>query len=185
MTMAAVSAALSVLVGAGLGIVYDVIRFVRVLFSVDVKSPFGRKGARRWFSYIFVALGDLFFFAVAAAVLCVFFFLTGDGRMRGYGLVGAYLGFFCYYQTVGRLFIGIVSRLCLLCKRAVKALGRLLLRPICACGRLFREILARFLKTPIVMRMRARYNEYVKQKKEAAVLRKRNKRKKKAVVVRN
>lgn len=185
MTMAAVSAALSVLVGAGLGVVYDVIRFFRVLFSVDAGSPFGKKGARRWFAYIFVALGDLTFFAVAAAVMCVFFFLTGDGRMRGYGLVGAYLGFFCYYQTVGRLFIGIVSRLCSLCKRAVKTLGRLLLRPIRACGGLFRKIAARFLKTPIVMRTRARYNEYVQEKKKRAAARKRQRRMKKSGCCRN
>lgn len=185
MTMAAISAALSVLVGAALGAVYDVIRFVRVLLSVDVRNPFGKKGVRRWFSYSIVVLGDLLFFAIAAAVLCVFFFLTGDGCMRGYGIAGAYLGFYCYYQTVGRLFIGIVSRLCALCKRVLKAFARLFLRPIYALGKLFQKILLRILQSAIVIRMRARYNEYIRREKETAAAKKRIKRRKKAVVVRN
>ncbi len=158
MTMAAISAALSIPVGALLGLVYDLVRLFRVLCSVTVKSPFGGKGVRRWFAYALVILGDLFFFAVASAVMCVFFFLTGDGRMRWYGLCGAALGFFCYYQTAGRLLITAAEWM----QRKVHML--------------FQKIAAYFCKTPIVTRARARYNEYVEKKKEAAAAKKRKKR---------
>ena len=158
MTMAAISAALSVPVGALLGALYDLVRLFRVLFAVTVRSPFGKKGARRWFDYAFVALGDLFFFVAAAAVMCAFFFLTGDGRMRWYGLCGAALGFFCYYQTVGRLLMTATEWL----QARTRAL--------------FQRIRAYFCKTPIVTRTRARYNKYVEKKKTAAAAKKRKKR---------
>lgn len=154
----AVSAALSVPVGACLGAVYDLVRLVRILFGVTVASPFGKSGVHRWISYILAALGDLFFFAVASAVLCVFFFLTGDGRMRGYGLLGAALGFFCYYQTFGRLVIRLAERI----DRGVRAF--------------LRRMLALFCKMPIVTRTVARYNEYVSRRREAVAARKRKKR---------
>lgn len=158
MTMAAVSAALSVPVGACLGALYDLVRLLRVLLGVTVKSPFGEKGLRRWFGYAFVILGDLFFCLAAAAVMCVFFFLTGDGRMRAYGLCGAALGFFAYYQTVGRLVIRAAEGI----QRGIRAL--------------FHKIGQRFLQTPIVLRAHTRYNEYKRKKKEAAAARKRKKR---------
>lgn len=145
MTAAAVSAALSIFVGALCGTVYDAVRFFRLLLGADVRSPFGKKGVYRWFAYAWVCLGDLFFFVAAGVLLCVFFFLTGDGRARWYGLAGAGLGFFCYYQTVGRLFIRIcelcVAALCRMAKRVAKA------PPICA--------------------LRARYIIYVEKKNAA------------------
>jgi len=149
MINAAVSAALSIPVGAICGVLYDVIRLLRLLFGVDVRSPFRKKGIRRWFSYGFVVLGDLFFFAVAAVLMCVFFFLTGDGRARWYGLVGAGFGFFCYYHTFGRLLMAVAERIASFCRR------------------LSRRILHAFLQTPLVLTLRARYTIYMEKKKTA------------------
>lgn len=109
MNQLALSTLLSVVLGAALGVVYDVFRFIRVLFSVKVRSPFGKKGIRPYFEWIFTAVGDLVFMMIVAVCLCVFFFLTGDGRVRIYPLAGAFLGFEIYYHTLGRLFIGIVD----------------------------------------------------------------------------
>ena len=180
MSMAALSAALSVLVGVLLGAVYDVIRFTRVLFSVDVRSPFVGKGQKRrrgaWFSYVFVTLGDLLFFAVATACMCVFFFLTGDGRMRAYALFGALGGFLLYYHTVGRLFIGICSYLAALCKKAIRWLFRKSLLPFRFLFAVSKKIIVRISGLPIVSRTFARYNEYKSKKKEEALRRRRQKR---------
>ncbi len=177
MSMAALSAALSVLVGVLLGAVYDVIRFFRVLFSADVRSPFVKKGEKRrggaWLSYLFVTLGDLLFFVAAAVCMCVFFFLTGDGRMRAYALFGAYCGFLLYYHTVGRLFIGICAYLAALCKRGLCWLLQKSLLPLRLGLAVCRKSIARILNLPIVSRTVVRYNEYTRKKKEDFVRRKR------------
>lgn len=153
---------LSLLLGVLFGVLYDGIRFVRVVFSVRVSNPFTAAGpgkdarARRQtakdkarraakadaapnekekkhkntrrhgapFQYLFVALTDFLFFAICAVLMCVFFFLTGDGRVRGFPLLGAFLGFLVYYNTIGRLFIGICEWLSNLIKTAIRAIFR-------------------------------------------------------------
>lgn len=162
MKMQAAAFLLSLLLGVLFGVLYDGIRFVRVVFSVRVSNPFTAAGpgkdarARRQtakdkarraakadaapnekekkhkntrrhgapFQYLFVALTDFLFFAICAVLMCVFFFLTGDGRVRGFPLLGAFLGFLVYYNTIGRLFIGICEWLSNLIKTAIRAIFR-------------------------------------------------------------
>ena len=178
MTMAAISAALSIVVGALLGAVYDTVRFFRVLFSLRAESPLKKRGVRPWISFLLVALGDLFFWAVSAVTLCIFFFLTGDGRMRWYGLAGAGLGFFCYYHTVGRLFIGVVSYLCAVCRRIFAFLWNALCIPA-------RALLRRLCEMPIVLAIRARREDRKQKRKAQLAARKRRKRMKKSGCCRN
>lgn len=166
MTRIALSALLSVLLGFSLGPFYDAIRFLRVLFGITVASPFGKKGVRPYLSWLFAALGDLLFMLVAAVCMSVFFFLTGDGRMRGYSLVGAFLGFEVYYHTVGRLFIGTVDFLA----KKVRALYRFVAEKVYA---LAVKIGGAFLRAPIVCRARSWYNDYTKKRKAAAIKKKR------------
>lgn len=165
MNQAALSVLWSLAVGALLGAVYDIIRFTRVLLNADVSNPFkkGRFNLRSFLRYIIVCIGDLLFFAVAAVVLCVFFFLTGDGRMRWYGLAGAFLGFVLYYNTVGKLFIGIVEFLKSLIIKAI----RLMLRPVCIGLRKLWQICMQIFKMPIVKALSKRYNEYINKRKKA------------------
>ena len=86
----AASFAASILLGVLFGVLYDAVRFSRVLLFIDVRPP---HGGRDFFRLFLAALGDLLFFAVAAVLMCVFFFVTGDGRVRGFALVGAFCGF--------------------------------------------------------------------------------------------
>lgn len=173
MTQAAISAALSVVMGMVLGAVYDIIRFLRLLFGFDVRSPFDKKKKRgKWVGYIFVCIGDLLFFIIAAVFMSVFFFLSGDGRMRGYGLFGAFIGFTLYYRTVGRLFIGVSSAVVGFCKRLIKL-------PFLYFLRLLKKTKSLILKLPIVTALLKRYNIYVDKRKKRALDRlKKNKRKK-------
>ena len=173
MNQAALAAALSVLLGIFLGVFYDVIRFLRVLLGVNVSSPFkkGKRAPKAVFGYVFVALGDLLFFAVAAVLMSVFFFLTGDGRMRGYALVGAFLGFVLYYNTVGRLFIGAVTRIKALLGRAL----RFAVKPLVRFFRFFKKICPLFLKLPIVNGLIKRYNNCIDKRKKKAAARARMK----------
>lgn len=180
MSRIAYAVALSLPLGMLLGIVYDVIRFSRVLLGINVRSPFavprGGKRFRAWIAYLLVALGDFFFFCVAAVCMCVFFFLSGDGRMRVQVLVGAFFGFLLYYHTVGRLFIGV----CAYCVTALKRIFRFLLAksilPIRLLWSLFAKLFAQILALPIVRRTASRYNEYRQKRKAERLRRKRQKR---------
>ncbi len=177
MTAAAYSAALSVIVGIFLGIFYDIIRFSRAVLGITVASPFkhGKRSFSAVIGYIFVVFTDLVFFLVAAAIMASFFFLTGDGRMRGYGLFGALLGFLAYYNTVGRLFIGAITYIIAFCKRII----RLILVPIKRFFMLFKGLSARIFDMPIVKAVIARYNDYITKRKKRAALRARRKKAKK------
>lgn len=178
MTAAALSAALSVIVGVFFGLVYDAVRFTRVFFGISVRSPFGKKGAMPWISWVFTALGDLLFFLTAAVCMCVFFFLTGDGEMRGYALVGAFLGFKLYYHTIGRLFIGSMEFIAGRIRAAFRFIWGCLRKLVGKFG-------CAFLKSPIVRKTVTRYNEYILRKKAAAALKKRKKRMQKGGCVKN
>ena len=184
MNAAAISAALSVILGIAMGIVYDVIRFARLVFGFDVRSPFKKGRHGKIIGYIFVVVTDLLFFAVLTVCMCVFFFLTGDGRMRSYGLVGALLGFVLYYNTIGRLFITVSSFLVSLFKRAVRYVLRLFAAPFIYLFFTTKKTVLQFLKLPIVMECAARYNNYInKCKKNAAVRARRRKMQKGGCVV--
>ena len=177
MTAAAISAALSVLVGFFLGIFYAVIRVLRAVLGITVASPFNKvkPSFRAVFGYVFVILTDLLFFLIAAARMAAFFFLTGDGRMRGYGLFGTLFGFLIYYNTIGRLFIVAIEYIITLLKKAF----RLMLVPIARLLKLFKGLCARIFDMPIVKAALARYNNYITKRKKRAALRSRRKKAKK------
>ena len=174
MTQAALSAALSFFIGILLGAFYDVIRLCRLIFGFDVASPFGKgkKSAKKWFGYIFVCVFDFLFFAVSAAVMCVFFFLSGDGRMRGYVLFCTLVGFLLYYNTVGRLFISVSAYTVSFCKRII-------FLPIRCAVSLLKKGAAVIFKLPIVTVAFTRYNTYINKRKIKAEYRARKKRMKK------
>ncbi len=152
MRAAALSALLSVAVGAMLGVFYDVIRLSRVLFGISVASPFGTRSLRRYVSYLLCALGDLLFFAVAAVVMAVFFFLRSNGIVRGYALLGAFCGFLLYYNTVGRLLIGTFEAVAAFVRRTLR---RIFTKIYGVCSKKVRA----FLGAPIVLRLAAWYNK--------------------------
>lgn len=77
----------SCLLGAALGVVYDLFRAVRLLFPPGAGLAFAEDG--------------LFFGAVGVAEF-VFFLNHTYGQLRVFLLIGQGLGFLIYYLTVGR-----------------------------------------------------------------------------------
>jgi|GEM_PF-1272291 len=185
MTQAAISAALSVVLGIAMGVIYDLIRFSRLVLGIDARSPFKKGGQKRIFGYVFVCLGDLFFFVVLTVCMCVFFFLTGDGRMRSYGLIGAFLGFLLYYYTLGKLFIAVSAFLVSLFKRSVKYVLALFAAPFLYMYELVKKTVLQILSFPIVMNFVKRYNTYINKCKKNAAHRARSKKIKKGGCVFN
>ena len=185
MTQVAVSAALSVVLGVAMGVVYDLIRFARLVFGVNVGSPFKGGSRFRFLGYFFVCITDLLFFAILTISMCVFFFLTGDGRMRSYGLCGTFLGFLLYYNTIGRLFISVSSFLVAVFKRAVKYVFRLLSAPFVFSFLWVKKTVLQILSLPIVISGVKRYNIYINKCRKKAAYRARQRKMKKGGCVFN
>lgn len=126
----------SLIIGAALAAVYDIIRVSRVAFS-----PHGRKDvsdAKGGFQSIlkrapaeaytlvfdvFVFAGDLLFALIAALTVTLFIYHVNDGRVRWFTLAGAAAGFAVYYNTLGRLIMFCAERIV----AALRALIRFIL----------------------------------------------------------
>jgi len=108
-------------VGALCGILYDLIRISRVLLGISVYTKtgsnldeialplvgkgHGRENARRTSAVqtVFVALGDVVFGLLCAAVFCVYLHHAASGQFRLMYFLGFGCGFGIYYLTLGRL----------------------------------------------------------------------------------
>ena len=165
MNQAALTALLSFALGFLLGAFYDIIRLPRMILGITVQTPFkkGRFNFVGLFGYAFVAIGDFVFFAVSAVLMSVFFFLTGDGRARGYALLLTFGGFLAYYNTLGRLFLFIASKVIAVAKKAV--------RICCLPLTLAFSRLKIIFDMPIVKSCIKRYNNYITKRKKRAKVR--------------
>ena len=86
---------MSVVLGAILGIVYDVFRAIRIIFP-----PAAKDGA--------VIAEDILFCVICGFSLFFFSTLAARGQIRFFILLGASLGFMLYILTVGNIIIGIL-----------------------------------------------------------------------------
>ncbi|MCI7767655.1 MAG: spore cortex biosynthesis protein YabQ [Oscillospiraceae bacterium] len=86
---------LSVLLGGGMGVLYDVFRALRAIFP-----PLGR--------VVPTAVCDIIFLLLCGLGIFLFSILCGDGLVRGYYLLGAFLGMTIYLLTAGTVVIGII-----------------------------------------------------------------------------
>ena len=109
----------AIVLGAFWGIVYDVVRLLRMIKGVykgyenkEIKIPdffkkymlLPKKRKKKIKSNaLFVVVGDILFFVIAACSFSVFVYHFNDGTIRGFVLLGALLGLFAYYFTVGKL----------------------------------------------------------------------------------
>lgn len=131
----------SVLVGVLYGIIYDFFRITRIIITgrtghskltlffdkalhriPNVKTSYKSspiKSLIRKFYFVFVFFEDVLFFVISALIMTVFLYQVNYGQLRLYLYAGAVLGFFVYYNTLGRLctFISgvVVSMVKLIC----------------------------------------------------------------------
>lgn len=85
---------LSAVLGAAMGVVYDVFRTIRILFP-----PAGGKAA--------TAVSDIIFWVMYAAALFVFAFNVSGDVVRGYMVMGSLCGFILYILSAGSVVTGI------------------------------------------------------------------------------
>ena len=100
----------SVLVGAVLFVVYDLIRILRRLFPHGI---------------IWISLEDLIYWSIAG----IWFFLrlcqVNDGIVRGYILFGMALGAWMYYRLCSRFLMKRITKMVTLLKKRLKKIWKL------------------------------------------------------------
>ncbi len=99
--------ALSALLGAFFGVLYDVLRFVREAFTFDVAGKY-RKIVRLG-AFLLTFFFDLFFFVFAGACESIFLFYTNDGIFRLSSIVVTVCGFCLYRVTLGKIIYALLK----------------------------------------------------------------------------
>lgn len=88
---------LAVLVGAGLGILFDVFRAMRVVFPPAKKSGL-------------TALSDIIFWLIYGFTIFVYSVQYGRGQVRFFFFIGSLLGFILYLLTIGNVVLGVIKK---------------------------------------------------------------------------
>ena len=108
----------STALGVALGVLYDVMRLLRVLCGEELGS------ARTVPQKILLFWEDLTFAVLSAVSLIILLYYVNDGVFRAWAVCGMACGFFVYYHTLGRL----VTRFATAIARLIRHMVRLVLR---------------------------------------------------------
>ena len=111
---------LSWVLGAALGLFYDVFRGLRLLVHHSSAA---------------VAAEDILFTACWGVSLSVFSSVLALGQLRGFFVLGSILGFALYILTVGRVVVGIVGK----CLTIIRAALHFIFAPLNKCYALIRK----------------------------------------------
>jgi len=144
-----------VLLGAGFGAAYDMLRITRVLmgvrystrvtFSLARAMPPRRIAARphhmgRSLRNGIIHIEDFLFFLLVGAGTAVFLSAVNHGRVRWLALAGIFAGFALYRLTAGRLVIACSSAIAAVLHLVLAWLLWLLTRPFCLLNRGLRRL---------------------------------------------
>ncbi len=114
--------------GFGLGGVYDLFRFLRILCgeTIGKRDPSAEGGERSpALCRVIRFSADLLFSVTAAITWILLCYYASDGSFRAPALVGMAGGFFVYMQTLGRLTVHVENALTRLFKAMVRPLWRI------------------------------------------------------------
>ena len=116
MTWQAIATLIAIVVGAGVGLIYDGIRLSRAIIGIRYTDRLSRRFStvhfpligilpqkeapqrkrREFFISLYVAMGDVLFFLLASVATVVYLYHANDGIVRWYLLSGLFLGFLLY-----------------------------------------------------------------------------------------
>ena len=105
----------AILIGGMLALLYDAFRILRIAIP---------------FSDIFVALQDILFFCVCAAVTFIYLLSQADGKVRAFLLLGIFLGAVLYFSTLSILIMGVSRGIIAVIHRILSFLLRYLALPL-------------------------------------------------------
>lgn len=102
---------LSVVLGAGIGVFYDVFRTLRIVFP-----PAAKKNA--------VFAEDIVFMVASGAAVFLYAAVLCRGQVRFFCVIGTFLGFLLYIATVGSLIVGILRSIASAVRNFFRKFGR-------------------------------------------------------------
>ena len=106
---------LSLLVGAALGVLYDVFRISRVAFYTSPAVVFAE---------------DVLFFLICGVTTFFFGLTVMEGTLRAFLLIGELLGAVLYHFTLGRLVMRVATKIIGIIKAIFRFLFKWILRPL-------------------------------------------------------
>ncbi len=114
----------SVLWGAILLIIYDVLRILR------------RIKKHKWFT---IGAEDFLFWMLSAFLIFRMMYEQNDGNIRGFSILGMGLGMVLYSNTISPYFVDGVSRFILFIRRQIHKFLSLLYKPFAKLGRFIKH----------------------------------------------
>ena len=105
----------SCVVGAVLGVVYDVFRIIRIAFN------------SKWVSVFFQ---DFIFCIFSSFSIILLVYYTNSGIVRWFSLFGCFLCFVLYHMTVGRIIIFVSRKIINFIKKVLKFLKKITVVPV-------------------------------------------------------
>ncbi len=144
----------SVILGLIFGGIYDIIRVVQILCGIAsysdgrVEMRLGKnvRGSRA--AFVIFLLTDLAFMLTVTVMYSFFAYWADNGRVRFYLMLAAAVGFYIYYNTLGRLVMLFSDLIVRLIKRTFTVL---VLKPVRFILRLLRRVLLFFLNHTILL----------------------------------
>lgn len=117
---------LSVILGAGLGILYDCFRVVRIIFP-----PAKKAGA--------VCLLDIIFWLCYGFAVFLYSVLLGRGQVRFFYFFGSAAGFILYLISIGNLITGIIRKVVEFIYNTLQRVYSIVIAPIVKIMNFFRQ----------------------------------------------
>lgn len=105
----------SCVVGAFLGIFYDVFRILRVAFKP------------KWITVFFQ---DIIFCVISSFVIILSIYYTNSGQVRIFGLTGCFLSFVLYHLTVGKFIMFVSTKIIEFIKRMLRFIYSITVKPL-------------------------------------------------------
>ena len=118
------------LTGFGLGLVYDGLRVLRMVFGEQFpqkETEDSRQGRRPVPLAILLFFEDLVFMLAVAVALILLGYYTNDGQLRAPAPVGMACGFFAYIHTVSRWVLRLAEAILGLVRRMILGVGKICL----------------------------------------------------------
>jgi hypothetical protein len=142
----------SLIAGALMGVIYDVIRLGKMLVGVEYgvyREPRSRFTLKNAVAATVTFFADVTFWGLFALCAIAMTYTISGGVFRGLVYIGMLLGLCVYYFTVGKLILKINARIARAVKKLVRALIKIILVPIraifCVFVRLYRLTIGKII----------------------------------------
>ena len=143
----------SCVVGIFLGAFYDVFRIIRIAFN------------SKWLSVFFQ---DFIFCILSALTVILLVFYTNSGVVRWFSLLGCFMSFLLYHQTIGKIVMFMAKKIIDFIRRVLNFIKSITIVPAKKLTILIARLIKRFALFIFAQIRTAKANAYYKRQKNSA-----------------